>query len=99
MARDTEGRRVAEPEGVTFHTFRHSMASNALNAGIAEHIVQRMGNWKDRRMVSRYGHLGDDALRDAEARVARLFAGVTSQSRHNRREGVGGKRVRGRKLS
>ena len=43
------------------------MASNALNAGIPEHIVQKMGNWKDRRMLGRYAHLADGNLRQAEA--------------------------------
>ena len=43
------------------------------NAGIAEHIVQKMGNWKDRRMLARYAHLGDENLRQAESDLTRLL--------------------------
>ena len=60
------------PEGVTFHSFRHSMASLALNHGVPEATVQRMGNWKTRAMVARYAHLADEELRKAAAKVANL---------------------------
>ena len=60
-------------DGVTFHTFRHSMASLALNEGIPESTVQRMGNWKTRTMVSRYAHLSDENFRSAAATVANLL--------------------------
>ena len=66
-------------DGVTFHSFRHTMASNALNAGIPEHIVLKMGNWKDRRMLARYAHLGDENLREAEAKIATILRGDLSQ--------------------
>lgn len=59
-------------DGVTFHTFRHSMASLALNHGVPESTVQRMGNWKSRVMVQRYAHLADEELRKAAATVAEL---------------------------
>ncbi len=57
-------------DGVTFHVFRHSMASLALNNGIPESTVQRMGNWKTRTMVKRYAHLADETLRDAAGQLA-----------------------------
>lgn len=57
-------------DGVTFHSLRHTMASLALNHGVPESTVQRMGNWKTRTMVARYAHLADDSLRDAAATVA-----------------------------
>ena len=59
-------------DGVTFHTFRHSMASLALNHGVPESTVQRMGNWKSRVMVQRYAHLADEELRKAAATIADL---------------------------
>jgi integrase len=68
--RDENGCLIPNPDGVTFHTFRHSMASNALNAGIPEHVVQKMGNWKDQRMLARYAHLADENLRRAESQLA-----------------------------
>jgi integrase len=60
-------------EGVTFHTFRHTMASLALNAGVSEAVVQQMGNWKDRRMMARYAHLADKTLRAGVAKLADLL--------------------------
>ncbi len=64
------GRKHAD--GVTFHTFRHSMASLAINAGVPASVVQRMGNWKTRAMLDRYAHLADETLRDAAGTVAQL---------------------------
>lgn len=66
------GRKHAD--GVTFHTFRHSMASLAINAGVPASVVQRMGNWKTRAMLDRYAHLADETLREAAGTVARLVA-------------------------
>ena len=62
------------PDGVTFHTFRHSMASLAINHGVPESTVQRMGNWKSRIMVQRYAHLADEELRKAAATLADLVS-------------------------
>ena len=47
-------------DGVTFHSLRHTMASLALNHGVSESTVQRMGNWKTRTMVARGAHLADE---------------------------------------
>jgi len=57
---------------ITFHTFRHSMASIALNNGVPEAVVQKMGNWRDRRMIARYAKVSDETLRDAAGKVAAL---------------------------
>jgi len=48
------------------------MASLALNHGVPESTVQRMGNWKSRSMVQRYAHLADEELRKAAAKLADL---------------------------
>ena len=74
-------------DGVTFHTFRHTMASNALNAGIPVHLVQKLGNWKDPRMLGRYAHLADETLRDAESKITKLFAGRVSHRITGRQRG------------
>jgi integrase len=67
---DAEGDRVLNPAGITFHTFRHTMASQALQAGLDVRRVQELGNWKDERMVRRYAHLADSARRDAARALA-----------------------------
>ncbi len=48
------------------------MASLAINHGVPESTVQRMGNWKSRVMVQRYAHLADEELRKAAAKLANL---------------------------
>ena len=58
--------------GICFHTTRHSFASLALNNGIPESVVQRMGNWKTAAMVKRYAHLSDESFREAAVRIADL---------------------------
>ncbi len=60
------------PDGITFHTYRHSMASLALNAGVPKSTVQRMGNWKSPAMVNRYAHLADETLRSAAKKLDAL---------------------------
>ncbi len=74
-AKLTYGRK--DPQGVTFHTLRHSMASLALNAGVPEHVVQRLGNWKTATMTRRYAHLADEGLRTAAGTLAELVRGHT----------------------
>lgn len=49
VAKIEYGRKLAD--GTTFHTFRHTMASLALNAGVPEIVVQQMGNWKTASIV------------------------------------------------
>jgi integrase len=68
-------------DGVTFHSFRHAMASLALNAGVPMDTVQKMGNWKTPSMVRVYARRADESIRageDALASVLQLH--TTSQS-------------------
>lgn len=66
-------------DGITFHTFRHSMASLAANNGVPLDVVQTMGNWKTATMMRRYAHQADDRLHDGEERLAEVLH-ITSQS-------------------
>ena len=85
------GKRVPNPNGITIHTCRHTFASNAINAGISEPEVQAMGNWKSRRMLSRYAHLSPENLQRAEeqldAVLNRLSHSVTPTESDVLREG------------
>ena len=78
-------------DGVTFHTFRHSMASLALNHGVPESTVQRMGNWKSRVMVQRYAHLADEELRKAAATIANLVNVSSAEEAEQKSEEEAGK--------
>lgn len=61
-------------DGITCHTFRHSMASLAANSGVPLDVVQRMGNWKTGTMMKRYTHLADERLTAGEERLASVLA-------------------------
>jgi len=72
-------------DGITFHTFRHSMASLAANSGVPLDVVQTMGNWKTATMMRRYAHLADDRLHDGEQRLAEILCHNVSQSGKERK--------------
>jgi integrase len=60
---------------VSFHTFRHSMASNALNAGMRPDLIMALGHWKDPRMVERYAHSADSRLLEAASQLETILTG------------------------
>lgn len=64
-----------DPLGITFHSFRHSMASLAINGGVPAEVVLRMGNWRTRSMLDRYAHLADETMREAAGKLASIVAG------------------------
>jgi len=55
--------------GITFHSLRRTMASLARNDGMSVEQIQKLGNWKDRRMVERYAMFADETLELAAARL------------------------------
>lgn len=56
---------------VGVHTLRHTYATAALEAGVPIHVVSRnLGHSSITITVDTYGHVTDDASRDAAARVA-----------------------------
>jgi hypothetical protein len=67
------------------------MTSLALNHGVPESTVQRMGNWKSRVMVQRYAHLADEELRKAAATVADLVSVRSAKGAVQKNEEEAGK--------
>ena len=59
-------------DGFTFHSLRHTMASQALNRGASTKQVQGAGNWKTSAMVDRYAKLSGESLRETAALLADL---------------------------
>lgn len=64
---------------ISFHTLRHSGASILANAGVRLEAIMTIGNWRDRRMVERYMHLGDDLIADAMERLDGIVSGTCSR--------------------
>lgn len=56
-------------KGVTFHTLRHTFATRLVEAGVDIFIVQKLGRWKDMKMVMRYAHHQPKKLREGIAKM------------------------------
>jgi integrase len=61
-------------DGITFHVFRHTMATQAFANGVPDAVTQMMGNWKTPRMLARYRKIAPANLRAG----ARLLANVVT---------------------
>ena len=67
--------------GITFHSLRRTMATFAREAGMSVELIQRLGNWKDRRMVERYAMWKDATMERAAGQVASIVAAGLSAVR------------------
>lgn len=67
-------REKAGLHGMHFHDWRHSAASELINAGVDLYTVGRILGHKDSRSTQRYAHLALDALTTAVAKIGRKVA-------------------------
>lgn len=67
----TRAARAAGIEGVTFHTLRHSTASELINAGVDLYTVGRVLGHASPQSTQRYAHLAVARLKEAVAKVGR----------------------------
>jgi integrase len=66
-----------EPNGVTYHTLRHTFASNLVMAGVDIFTVARLlGHSSSARVEDTYGHLSPNHRRQAIDKLGERFAGV-----------------------
>lgn len=61
-------------QGITFHGLRHTGATRMIEAGISLRVVQAIGGWSDLRLLTRYTHPGEQAMRDAVEAVSRVVS-------------------------
>ncbi len=66
-------RKEAGLEGTTFHTARHSAASEMINAGVDLYTVGQVLGHKDPRSTQRYAHLTARALTSAVGKIGQKF--------------------------
>jgi integrase len=57
-------------QGINWHTFRHTFASWAVQAGVTLQELMQLGDWKSYAMVLKYAHLAPDHLSQAAELVA-----------------------------
>jgi integrase len=66
----TSACRRAKLTGVTPHTLRHTFASRlAMSAGVSDVTLQKLGRWKEPKMIRRYAHLSEEHLREAVEKI------------------------------
>lgn len=58
-------------KGVRFHDWRHSAASEMVNAGVDLYTVGKVLGHRDARSTARYSHLSSDALRAAVGKIGK----------------------------
>jgi len=59
----------ANLSGVTPHTLRHTFASRLGMAGINNLTLQKLGRWKEPKMILRYAHLSPEYLEEAIEKI------------------------------
>ncbi len=52
--------RNAKLPGVSLHTLRHRFASRLMMAGVDIRTIQKLGGWKEIKMLERYAHLSQE---------------------------------------
>jgi len=64
---------------VTPHTLGHTFASRLGMAGINNQTLQKLGRWKEPKMILRYAHLLQEHLADAIEKIGVHFTtGITT---------------------
>jgi integrase len=87
--------RVGLPR-VLFHDLRRSAARTYRRAGVAEHVIQRLGGWKTASMFRRYDIVDDRDLLDASERLTTFLTAAAATAPTVVALGAGG---RGRRES
>ena len=63
-------------EDFTFHSLRHTFASQLVRNGVDLYVVQKLLGHASPKMTQRYAHLREDMLKDAIKKIDRQFESV-----------------------
>jgi hypothetical protein len=63
-------------EDFTFHSLRHTFASQLVRNGVDLYVVQKLLGHASPKMTQRYAHLREDMLKEAINKIDRQFEGV-----------------------
>ncbi len=78
------GVQYGRPDGVTFHSLRHTGATRMLEAGIDVKTVMAIGGWRSLRVLERYLHPTDEAARLAVECIGARRGGRQERGRPSR---------------
>ena len=76
---DRPPRRTRRSVQVTSHQFRHTLGTRLINAGVPQHVVQRLLGHASPEMTGIYAHLHDDTVRQAFERYQATRVDITGQ--------------------
>lgn len=76
-----KARKKAGLHGMHFHDWRHSAASELINAGVDLYTVGRVLGHKDSRSTARYSHLAVETLADAVGRIGQKITHAAKKKR------------------
>ena len=76
-----KAREKAGLQGMHFHDWRHSAASELINAGVDLFTVGRVLGHKDARSTARYSHLAVDTLAEAVGRIGQKNPATAQKKR------------------
>ena len=77
LIRERTGGKSRSLRGLSFHSFRHSVASAVFNQAALREITRRVTNHSAGGIVDRYIHQDLEALREAVKLVPRLPRGIS----------------------
>jgi integrase len=68
-----------QPVRVHAHQFRHTVGTRLINAGVPQHVIQKLLGHASPRMTSRYAQIHDRTVRDAFERFCRQRVTITGE--------------------
>ncbi len=70
---------ASQPIRVHAHQFRHTAGTRLINAGVPQHIIQKLLGHASPRMTARYAQIHDCTVRDAFEQFCRQRVNITGQ--------------------
>ena len=64
------GIKVGRPDGIVWHTLRHTFGSRLAMSGASDRDIMALGRWKSASMVTHYAHLQPSHLHEVVNRLS-----------------------------
>jgi len=71
---------AGQPVRVKAHQFRHTVGTRLIDAGVPQHVVQKLMGHASPRMTARYAQIHDHTVRDAFERYCRQRVNVAGEA-------------------
>ena len=71
---------AGQPVRVHAHQFRHTVGTRLINAGVPQHVIQKLLGHASPRMTARYAQIHDRTVRDAFERYCRQRVNIAGEA-------------------